>query len=106
MLNFKTKEYTFKDANGNDINIKYNYTEKTRELLKMLTGSDIENVENLKEAKLIQMLFKAGILYFVLKTIICLSVTGFLVYSLFTSVETFEMLKYGTCLLAWLVLTW
>ena len=106
MLNFKTKEYTFKDTDGKDVNIKYNYTEKTRELLKMMTGADIENVENLKEAKLIQMLFKVGILYFVLKTIICLSVTGFLVYSLFTSVETFEMLKYGICLLAWLVLTW
>ena len=47
-------------------------------------------------------------LYFAiaLKTIICLSVTGFLVYSLFTSAETFEMFKYGICLLGWLVLTW
>ena len=102
MLNFKTKEYTFKDTDGKDVNIKYKYTEKNRELLKMMTGADIENVENLKEAKLIQMLFKAGIL----KTIIWLSVTGFLTYSLFTSAETFEMLKYGICLLAWLVLTW
>ena len=43
-------------------------------------------------------------LYFAiaLKTIIWLSVTGFLAYSLFTSVGTFEMLKYGICLLAWL----
>lgn len=40
MLNFKTKEYTFKDDNGNDINIKYNYTEKTRELLKMMPMVD------------------------------------------------------------------
>ena len=50
MLNFKTKEYTFKDTDGKDVSIKYTYTEKTRELLKMMTGADIENVENLKEA--------------------------------------------------------
>ena len=106
MLNFKTKEYTFKDTDGKDVNIKYNYTEKTRELLKMMTGADIENVENLKEAKLIEILIKMCAIDFILKAIIWLSVTGFLVYSLFTSVETFEMLKYGTCLLAWLVLTW
>ena len=54
MLNFKTKEYTFKDTDGKDVNIKYTYNEKIRELLKMLAGSDIENVENLKEAKLIE----------------------------------------------------
>lgn len=106
MLNFKTKEYTFKDANGNDINIKYNYTEKTREILKMLTGSDIENVENLKEAKLIEILLTVCAIDIILKAIIWLSVTGFLAYSLFTSVETFEMFKYGICLLAWLVFTW
>ena len=47
-------------------------------------------------------------LYFAiaLKTIIWLSVTGFLTYNIFTSVETFEMFKYGICLLGWLVLTW
>ena len=84
MLNFKTKEYTFKDTDGKDVNIKYNYTEKTRELLKMMTGADIENVENLKEAKLIQMLFRAGILYFVLRAIVRLRVTGFLKYNIFT----------------------
>ena len=46
-------------------------------------------------------------LYFAiaLKTIIWLSVTGFLAYSLFTNVETFEMFKYGICLLAWPVIT-
>ena len=106
MLNFKTKEYTFKDTDGKDVNIKYNYTEKTRKLLKMMTGADIENVENLKEAKLIKLLFKASVRYFVLRTIVWLSVAGFLTYNIFTSVETFEMLKYGTCLLAWLVFTW
>ena len=106
MLNFKTKEYTFKDTDGKNVTIKYTYNEKAREILKMLTGADIENVENLKEAKLIKLLFKAGVRYFVLRTIVRLSVAGFLAYSLFTSAETFEMLKYGTCLLAWLVLTW
>ena len=40
MLNFKTKEYTFKDTDGKDVNIKYNYTEKTRELLKMIPMVD------------------------------------------------------------------
>ena len=105
MLNFKTKEYTFKDTDGKDVSIKYTYTEKTRELLKMMTGADIENVENLKEAKFIKMLFKASVLYFALRTIIWLSVTGFLTYNIFTSVETFEMFKYGICLLGWLVLT-
>ena len=106
MLNFKTKEYTFKDTDGKDVNIKYNYTEKTRELLKMMTGADIENVENLKEAKLIEILIKMCAIDFILKAIIWLSVTGFLAYSLFTSVEIFEMLKYGICLLAWLAFTW
>ena len=105
MLNFKTKEYTFKDTDGKNVTIKYTYNEKAREILKMLTGADIENVENLKEAKLIKLLFKASVRYFVLRTIVWLSVAGFLVYSLFTSAETFEMLKYGICLLAWLVLT-
>lgn len=103
MFGVKTKKYTFVDENGETVNIDYSYTENTRKLLKKMTGVDIESIDNLKDAKLVKLLFKAAMLFFISKVIIWISVTAFLVYSIFTEVE---VIGYVIALLFWLVFTW
>lgn len=103
MFGVKTKKYTFVDENGETVNIDYSYTENTRKLLKKMTGVDIESIDSLKDAKLVKLLFKAAMLFFISKVIIWISVTAFLVYSIFTEVE---VIGYVIALLFWLVFTW
>lgn len=104
-MEIKTKEYIFKDKDGKDVTIKFTFTERLRTLLKSMIDIDIENVESLKDAKIVQLLLKLAAVSFILKALIWVGFTGFLVYNIFTCVGMFDTVIYGAFLLVWLIFT-